>query len=138
MARLNVCVWGVKITTRRGVGTSSTAAILNAARKCCDGRLPSGSDRRARPNKDASVTMSVNASVVRPIGIESLPPTSQSNHQSQFRPARGHAASLIPKIFVIDLAVTIQFDQRGVVKPNTAVTTAGEMSIVCGIVNAST
>jgi len=123
----------VRIITSRGGGTSNSAAILNAARKCGGGRLPSGSSGCARPNKDASV--------VGPIGIES-PNLTQSNHQpshqSQFRPARGHAASLIQKIFVIVLAVTIQSDPRGVVQPDTAVTTAGGLSIVCGIASAST
>jgi hypothetical protein len=82
--------------------------------------------------------MSVNASVVRPIGIESLNPSRQSSHQNHFRPARGHAANRIQRIFVIDPAVTIQFDQPGVVQPDTAVTNVGELLIACGIASANT
>lgn len=117
-----VCVKTVATVFNPAAGINATASNPAACEKFGVGKRPNGNAVAANLPSSVSNTLKPNAKEENKRNNKSLPKILPPSHPLPTKPARGHAAKILSRIFVIDQDVTRRADSLRVPPPDTAAT----------------
>jgi hypothetical protein len=116
------CVKTVATVFSPAAGTNATASNPTACEKFGVGKRPNGSDDVASPPNSVSNTPKPNAKGENERNNKRLSQTRPLSHLRRTQTARGHAATILSRIFVTDQDVTRRGDLLRVPPLDTAAT----------------